>query len=108
MFSLAVVKHFNVLVGKCFIAILAKLALPPTHSGPVRVPIHLRSAFQHGKNDWPGIVSQDTHKKGRCPVAEYRCECQELMLFDACTIDKIKAASAIETIRGLKREIVER
>jgi len=67
------------------------------HSGPVRVPIHLRSAFQHGKNDWPEVVSHDTHKKGSCPVAEYRCEHQELMLFDACSLDKISAA--IEMIK---------
>ena len=72
-------------------------------SGPVRLPIHLRSQFQHNKNSWPAIVSHDTHKKGSCPVAEHRCENQELLLFDACTIDKIKATSAIEMIRGLKR-----
>jgi dTDP-4-amino-4,6-dideoxygalactose transaminase len=59
-------------------------------AGPIRLPIHLRSTFRKGNRGLSKRVSHPSHKKGSCPVAEYRCEYQELLLFGTNVLDKIR------------------
>lgn len=49
-------------------------------AGPIKVPIHLRSTFHNVTNLSNRISTHITHRKGSCPVAEYRCEHQELQI----------------------------
>ena len=77
-------------------------------AGPIRVPIYLRPTFQH-RNPRRGlqIVRHFTHEKGSCPVAENRCEHQELLLFEAVILDKLDINKVKNVIRNLKRRLSE-
>ena len=57
--------------------------------GPIGVPIHLRPTFQKNNSGLYGIVPHPTHRKGSCPVVEFRCKYQELQLFNASDLDKV-------------------
>jgi dTDP-4-amino-4,6-dideoxygalactose transaminase len=76
-------------------------------SGPIRVPIHLRPTFQH-INSLCGsqIVRHYTHKKGSCPVAENRCEHQELLLFEASILDRLDINKVKSVIQHLKSRAI--
>jgi dTDP-4-amino-4,6-dideoxygalactose transaminase len=77
-------------------------------AGPIRVPIHLRPTFQHTDSlGGPPVVHHSTHKEGSCPVAEKRCEHQELLLFEAGILDRIDIQSAKKVIRNLKSRLSE-
>ena len=47
--------------------------------GPIRVPIHLRPTFLNQKSGCCEVSSHYTHQRGKCPVAEFRCEFEELV-----------------------------
>ena len=68
------------------------------NSGPIYVPVHLRPTFQRDKKPWLKIVYHSTHQEGSCPVAEKRCKYEELLFFDACTIDRTDTNSTIEKL----------
>ena len=71
--------------------------------GPVRVPIHLRPTFQtHGSESWLKVNTHPSHKKGSCPVAERRCEDEELQLFDANTLDRAGIDDVDDVMKKLK------
>ncbi len=73
------------------------------NSGPVRMPIHLRPAFQkHGDKVWPQAYSHPSHEKGSCPVAEQRCRNEELLLFSANTLDRMELPDALKLINIFK------
>ena len=77
-------------------------------AGPIRVPIHLRLTFQY--TDFvcgPQVAHHYTHKRGSCPVAEYRCEHQELLLFDASILDRLDVNQVKNVIWDLKRRLSE-
>ena len=57
-------------------------------SGPIRIPIHLRSTFQQGDNRWLQVVPHSSHQKRSCLVAEFRCECEEFQIFWVPVSDK--------------------
>jgi len=61
--------------------------------GPIGKPIHLRAAFQNHQKICFTVAFHESHKIGSCPVAEYRCENQELFFsavsMDLCTIECI-------------------
>ena len=77
-------------------------------SGPIRVPIHLRPTFQHRSSlCGPQIVRHYTHKKGSCPVAENRCENQELLLFEASVLDRLDINKVKNVIRNLRNRLSE-
>jgi dTDP-4-amino-4,6-dideoxygalactose transaminase len=80
----------------------------PIQAGPIRVPIHLRQTFQH--TDFvcgPQVAHHYTHKKGSCPVAEKRCEHQELLLFEASILDKLDINKVKNVIWDLKHRLSE-
>jgi perosamine synthetase len=71
--------------------------------GPVRVPIHLRPTFQKNQNNgWVQVNRHASHVKGSCPVAERRCEREEILLFDANTMDRAGANDTSKIIEKLK------
>jgi len=77
-------------------------------SGPIRVPIHLRPTFQERRSlCGKQIVRHYTHKKESCPVAENRCENQELLLFGASILDKLDLNKVKKDIRILKNRLSE-
>lgn len=72
-------------------------------SGPVRVPIHLRPAFQkHYCENRLRVNAHPSHGKGSCPIAERRCEYEELQLFDANTMDRTGTNDTTKIIEKLK------
>jgi perosamine synthetase len=75
-------------------------------AGPVRLPLHMRPSFQNNMSSLIRVIYHYTHKKGSCPNAEFRCNQQELLLFDAYTMDKISDAVVIDKIKIFKREIM--
>jgi len=58
--------------------------------GPIGKPIHLRATFQSDQKMDLNVVFHETHGIGSCPVAEYRCEKQELFFsvisMDSCSM----------------------
>jgi len=75
--------------------------------GPIRIPIHMRETFKESFMDWMKPVPHSTHKQGSCPIAEYRCKNQELMLFQASVLDKIELDLVEETVKQIKRVVFE-
>ena len=74
--------------------------------GPIRVPIHLRPTFQHTDSMCrPSVVHHYTHQKGSCPVAEKRCEHQELLLFEAGILDRIDIQTKEKMVCELKNRL---
>ena len=77
-------------------------------AGPIRVPIYLRPTFQQRASKFgPQIVHHYTHEKGSCPVAENRCEHQELLLFEASVLDKLDENKVKNVIWDLKGRLSE-
>ena len=64
-------------------------------AGPVRMSIHLRPTFQQENNSWLRVVSHPSHRKESCPVAEFRCEYQELQFFDVGVLCKTQEGTAL-------------
>ena len=78
----------------------------PIQAGPIRVAIHLRPTFQHTDSMcWPKVAYHYTHKKGSCPVAEKRCEHQELLLFEAGILDIIDIQTMGKMVCELKKRL---
>ena len=78
----------------------------PIQTGPIRVPIHLRPSFQHTVfMGGPKVAYHYTHKKGSCPVAEKRCEHQELLLFEAGILDRIDIQTKEKMVCELKNRL---
>ena len=57
--------------------------------GPIEIPIHLRPTFQITNESWIQPANHPTHWKGNCPVAEERCEKQELVYYTANSMNQI-------------------
>ncbi len=75
-------------------------------AGPIKVPIHLRPTFQHTDSMcWPQVAHHSTHKEGSCPVAEKRCEHQELLLFEAGILDRIDIQTMEKMVCELKNRL---
>ena len=80
----------------------------PIQAGPIKVPIHLRPTFQHTDSMcWTQVAHHYTHKKGSCPVAENRCEHQELLLFEVGILNRIDIQTVKKVIRDLKNRLSE-
>lgn len=78
----------------------------PIQAGPIRVPIHLRPTFQQTDSMcWPQVAHHYTHQKGSCPVAEKRCEHQELLLFEAGILDRIDIQTKEKMVCELKNRL---
>jgi dTDP-4-amino-4,6-dideoxygalactose transaminase len=75
-------------------------------AGPVRIPMYMRPTFQNNSSSLIRVIDHLTHKKGSCPNAESRCNRQELILFNTCTMDRIDGAVVIHIIGHIKREIM--
>lgn len=76
-------------------------------AGPVRTPIYMRRIFQNNNSSLFQVIHHVTQKKGSCPEAESRCKQKELLLFGACTMDRIDEVFVIDTIEHLKGEIMK-
>lgn len=74
-------------------------------AGPVRTTVYMRPTFQNNNSGLIRVIHHYTHVKGCCPNAESRCNQQELLLFDACTMDKIDEGVVIDTIEHLKGKL---
>jgi perosamine synthetase len=79
----------------------------PVQAGPVRTPIYMRETFQNNNTNLFQVIHHVTHKKGSCPKTESRCNQQELLLFDVCTMDRIDIGFVIDAIEHFKREIIK-
>ena len=78
----------------------------PIQAGPIKVPIHLRPTFQQTDSMcWPQVAHHYTHQKGSCPVAEKRCEHQELLLFEAGILDRIDIQTKEKMVCELKNSL---
>lgn len=73
--------------------------------GPVRTPIYMRQTFQRPDKGWLRIVAHPSHGEGSCPVAESRCESEELQFLEASMLDKITLIDATEMIEKMYRMV---